>query len=199
MRCRSLARDPFAVDPCSCRVPHSLRTLQRVRFLNFSIRCCEEVQGFFFVLPYSFRRSLHRVQLIVIVELQPVPTAIRRGLSVVRRAEQQSNWLGESGAGSQLSTVDCKPPASPSRVQKAQKRHFLSPFPATLTHSASRNPFVCHSYANTRGVCITPPKFFWNPRALSPFRINACISVASKGLYLPLESTLMKKGGRGGV
>jgi hypothetical protein len=35
----------------------------------------------------------------------------------------------------------------------------------------------------------------WLP--LTTFRINTYISVASKRLYLPLESTLMKKGGRG--
>src|SRR6266704_75936 len=34
-------------------------------------------------------------------------------------------------------------------------------------------------------------------RHLSPFRINTSGSVHSKQLYLPLESTLMKKGGRG--
>jgi hypothetical protein len=33
---------------------------------------------------------------------------------------------------------------------------------------------------------------------ITTFRINTCISVASKGLYLPLESTLMKKPGDGG-
>ena len=33
---------------------------------------------------------------------------------------------------------------------------------------------------------------------VNTFRINTCISVASKRLYLPLESTLMKKGGEGG-
>ena len=33
---------------------------------------------------------------------------------------------------------------------------------------------------------------------ITTFRINTCISVASKRLYLPLESTLMKKGGGGG-
>ena len=33
---------------------------------------------------------------------------------------------------------------------------------------------------------------------INTFRINTCISVASKRLHLPLESTLMKKGGGGG-
>jgi len=32
----------------------------------------------------------------------------------------------------------------------AQKRPPVSPFPATLTHSLSCNPFACHSYENTR-------------------------------------------------
>src|SRR4029077_1758625 len=35
-------------------------------------------------------------------------------------------------------------------------------------------------------------------RSLSPFRINTYTSVASKRLYPPLESTLMKKPGGGG-
>jgi hypothetical protein len=34
---------------------------------------------------------------------------------------------------------------------------------------------------------------------ITTFRINTYISVASKRLYLPLESTLMKKGGGGGA
>src|ERR1700720_3631256 len=34
--------------------------------------------------------------------------------------------------------------------------------------------------------------------SLTTFRINTYISVASKRLYLPLESTLMKKPGEGG-
>ena len=101
----------------------------------------------------------------------------------------------------------------PRSCAEAQKSHFLSPLFAALTHSLSRNSFPCHSYANTRGVCTTPPKSF-SPLVhpdlrgatrhspllpLTPFRINTCISVASKRLYLPLESTLMKKRGGGGA
>jgi len=101
------------------------------------------------------------------------------------------------------------PLPAPSRVSQAQNRHFLSPLLATLTDSLSRNSFPCRSYANTRGVGITPRKFLASglqlstvdcklPSALTTFRINTCVSVASKGLYLPLESTLMKKPGEGG-
>src|SRR3984893_9504408 len=36
------------------------------------------------------------------------------------------------------------------RASEAQKRAPVSPFAATLTHSLFCNPFVCHSYANTR-------------------------------------------------
>src|ERR1700730_15239719 len=36
----------------------------------------------------------------------------------------------------------------PSPAPKAQKRLSASPLLATLTHSPSRNPFACHSYAN---------------------------------------------------
>jgi hypothetical protein len=92
---------------------------------------------------------------------------------------------------------------------KAQKCPPVSPLPAALTDSLSRKSFPCHSYANTRGVCVAPPKFFASglqPSTvdcklrfpLTTFRINTCISVASKRLYLPLESTLMKKQGEGG-
>src|ERR1700686_3248087 len=91
---------------------------------------------------------------------------------------------------------------------KTQKCPRVSPLLATLTDSLSRNPFVCHSYANTRGVCTTPRKFLASPlqlstvgcklpSALTPFRINTYTSVASKRLYPPLESTLTKKGGEG--
>ena len=84
----------------------------------------------------------------------------------------------------------------------------------------ARNPFRIRSYKNTQGVAsplsINPalcPMCRRLPRPgrggkntsdlhnfgapITTFRINTCISVASKGLYLPLESILMKKGGRG--
>src|SRR5579864_2211365 len=95
-----------------------------------------------------------------------------------------------------------------SSCAKAQKAPPVSPFPATLTDSLLRKSFPCRSYANTRGVRPTPRNFFASglqfstvdrklPSALTTFRINTCISVASKQLYLPLVSTLMKKGGEG--
>src|SRR4029077_13522354 len=87
----------------------------------------------------------------------------------------------------------------------------------------ARNSFRMRSYKNTQGVASPlstfpsiPSAHFPNLRSvslcwrlprpgrggksspLSPFRINTYISVASKRLYLPLESTLMKKGGEGG-
>ena len=43
-----------------------------------------------------------------------------------------------------------------------------------------------------------PPDLHNFGAPITTFRINTCISVASKELYLPLESTLMKKGGEGG-
>ena len=92
---------------------------------------------------------------------------------------------------------------------KAQKHLSASPLFATLTDSLSRKSFPCHSYENTRGECIPPPKFFALGLQLSAvdcelsfsltmFRINTYISVASKRLHLPLESTLTKKQGEGG-
>jgi len=43
---------------------------------------------------------------------------------------------------------------------KTQECPPVSPLPATLTHSLSRNPFACHSYANTRDGGAPLPKFF---------------------------------------
>ena len=107
---------------------------------------------------------------------------------------------------------------------KAQIPLSLSPFAAALTHSASRKFFPCHSYANTRDGGATPSlrklRALWvsalscssifshrsplathhsRPLSLTLFRINTCISVASKRLYLPLESTLTKKPGEGAI
>jgi hypothetical protein len=44
------------------------------------------------------------------------------------------------------------------RCTEAQKCLFVSPLPATLTHSLSRKSFPCHSYANTRdgGATVAP-------------------------------------------
>ena len=44
-----------------------------------------------------------------------------------------------------------------------------------------------------------PPDLHNFGAPITTFRINTCISVASKRLYLPLESTLMKKPGEGGA
>src|SRR5258708_3026865 len=45
------------------------------------------------------------------------------------------------------------------RCTEAQKRLFVSPLLATLTHSLSRKSFPCHSYANTRGcACFRTPR-----------------------------------------
>src|SRR5713101_2031249 len=45
------------------------------------------------------------------------------------------------------------------RCTEAQKRLFVSPLLATLTHYSSRKSFPCHSYANTRhGGASAPPR-----------------------------------------
>jgi hypothetical protein len=49
-----------------------------------------------------------------------------------------------------------------SSCAKAQKCPSVSPLPATLTHSLSRNSFPCHSYANTRDMGAMPSHFFAN-------------------------------------
>ncbi len=52
------------------------------------------------------------------------------------------------------------------RCTEAQKRLFVSPLLATLTHSVSRKSFPCHSYANTRDGGATVATNF--ERFLSP-------------------------------
>ena len=47
------------------------------------------------------------------------------------------------------------PPRNLASCAESQKRLPVSPFPATLTHSLSRNPFACHSHANTRDMGAT--------------------------------------------
>jgi hypothetical protein len=69
----------------------------------------------------------------------------------------------------------------------------------------ARNSFRIRSYKNPGGWGPLPlPDLHESPVtnhkshcSVTTFRINTCISVASKRLYLSLESTLMKKGGRG--
>ena len=76
----------------------------------------------------------------------------------------------------------------------------LRPFAATPASIASRTN---HSSRPLMSIFHLHNSFrmsahfarFW--RHLSPFRINTSGSVHSKQLYLHLESTLMKKGGRG--
>ena len=66
--------------------------------------------------------------------------------------------------GSHLTSHTSRPSCA-----KARKTPPVSPLFAALTDSLSRNPFVCHSYANTRGVCIPLPDF--SPRPFN-FRLS---------------------------
>ena len=71
-----------------------------------------------------------------------------------------------------------------------------------LAHSFAKTPGVGVPRRQLRHSCdgsqpwLTELHNFGAP--VNTFRINTCISVASKRLHLPLESTLMKKGGGGG-
>ena len=99
-----------------------------------------------------------------------------------------------------------------SRVTSHESRPALHNFGANKSfrfrsyRHPARNPFRIRSYKNTRGVAPLPsPDSHESPVPshrrlcfLTTFRINTCVSVASKRLYLPLESTLMKKPGEGG-
>src|SRR6266849_6869932 len=60
------------------------------------------------------------------------------------------------------------------RCTEAQKCLFVSPLPATLTHSVSRKSFPCHSYANTRDGGVTVPPV--SPSA------SLCLPVRQAGL-----------------
>src|SRR5713101_3535630 len=60
---------------------------------------------------------------------------------------------------------------------EAQKCLFVSPLPATLTHSVSRKSLPCHSYANTRdgGVTVaTSFERFFSPIATRHFLATLC-------------------------
>src|ERR1700682_6184860 len=89
---------------------------------------------------------------------------------------------------------------------KAQKCLSASPLPATLTHTLSRNPFPCHSYANTRDMGATSLRFFSPTELISrsrplpylPLESTLAKVYQNKQLHLPLESTLVKKPGEGG-
>src|SRR6202035_1740889 len=58
-------------------------------------------------------------------------------------------------------------------------------------------PSKRHSNRAPPILSISAQKSHAKHRAVTPFRINTSISVASKRLYLSLESILMKKGGEG--
>src|SRR5260370_18838343 len=49
------------------------------------------------------------------------------------------------------------------RCTEAQKRLFVSPLLATLTHSLSRKSFPCQSYANTRHARASAPRVSSEP------------------------------------
>ena len=78
---------------------------------------------------------------------------------------------------------------------------------ASFSHSDCLFSIACALFDKNPGGGIAAPSPLPHLRPLLPshplfvstFRINTCISVASKRLYLPLESTLVKKGGGGGV
>jgi hypothetical protein len=89
---------------------------------------------------------------------------------------------------------------------RAQKCLSVSPFPATLTHSLSRNSFPCHSCANTRDGGAPLPKFF-SPLAnrhsplqfLNTFRINTCKSESKQRTSSPFRINTYEKLGGGAV
>ena len=111
-----------------------------------------------------------------------------------------------------------------SRITSHESR-FGKSFRFRSYRNPARNPFKIRSYKNTGGwrclaynpvyrsgsvsLCPSLPRpgrggkstpalhNFGAP--ITTFRINTCISVASKRLYLPLESPLTKKGGEGGI
>ena len=100
----------------------------------------------------------------------------------------------------------------PSRVSRAPKRKkhtFVSPFPATLTHSLSRKSFPCHSYANTRDRGVTAAPNFQSEAAVSArsWRQISRFHTLADSLSLPKKlspvesskSRLFSQNTRGGV
>jgi hypothetical protein len=59
-----------------------------------------------------------------------------------------------------------------------EKSHSLSPFPATLTDSVSRNSFACRSYKNT-GVYVPKSKIQTKPQRSISQRSNLLTSLES--------------------
>ena len=57
----------------------------------------------------------------------------------------------------------------------------LSHFPYTLPSSVSRNPFICHSYANRRGVGVFFP--FWSTRSAAAW--NSSLATQAVGVLKP--------------
>jgi hypothetical protein len=88
----------------------------------------------------------------------------------------------------------------PSRRPHRSDRSASSPALPSIFSRLPRTPYVKRRLfarsTSFQGPPVTPELRIMDTR-VTTFRINTCISVASKGLYLPLESTLMKKGGEG--
>src|SRR5579859_1659617 len=72
-------------------------------------------------------------------------------------------------------------------AQKPQRRAFVSPLFATLTHSLSRKSFPCHSYANTRDGGYHSPIFFSQFGTVVYFH---ALTNCSCGLSIPREPAL---------
>ena len=96
--------------------------------------------------------------------------------------------------------------AAPSPAPQAQKSLSASPVFATLAHSLSRNPFACHSYANTRDMGATlAPKFLPGPKDVTPgcsstsFKINTCKTVSKQTTSSSFRINTYKKQGGGGA
>jgi len=91
------------------------------------------------------------------------------------------------------------------RCTEAQNCPSVSPLPATLTHSAPRKSFPCHSCANTRDRGVTPrPKSFsplatrHSPLVLTPLRINTCKSVSKQTTLTSFRINTCEKHREGG-
>jgi hypothetical protein len=118
-------------------------------------------------------------------------------------------------------------PSSPGRSpQPSDPRYDCSPrrpfvfsglrtlflFCRSFSHTDPLFPIACALFDRNTGGGIPPPgssamghglRRLERPRAqvwcnVKSFRINTCVSIASKQLHLPLESTLVKKPGEGG-
>jgi hypothetical protein len=112
-----------------------------------------------------------------------------RSANSQRRLRRTNRDLGSLGILQSAPSSTSDHPYGVLSCAKTQKHLSASPLFATLTHSLSRNPFVCHSYANTRDRGASPSTFRLGV-SVSQRQIPSLQSFADSLSLLQLFSTL---------